>query len=156
MDAIKELKEEIEYIEEIERTMCHISLDAARVILTELVEAKKKIRCLEVANTNIRLRDAQDWVALQAEIAEHKAQLTTCRQEYDGLSKRIEQLQTELDKHRWIPVAERLPAMKQLILVDWGKRMSDGECFELLRWNGDWPAAKDIVRWKPIILAEGE
>jgi len=33
----------------------------------ELTEAKKKIRSLEVTNTNIRLGDTQDWVALRAE-----------------------------------------------------------------------------------------
>ena len=33
----------------------------------EITEAKKKIRSLEVTNTNIRLGDAQDWVALRAD-----------------------------------------------------------------------------------------
>jgi hypothetical protein len=69
----------------------------------------------------------------------------------------IAQLRTELDKHRWIPVSERLPDRKGLYLVLWHST-NDGvtqirTCDEyIFDKNDSW----EFTHWKPIILPKGE
>lgn len=80
-----------------------------------------------------------------------------------------EQLQAELDKHRWIPVEERLPPDRTRVLTVRMKR----EPLELQRdpamdpsvaytANGEWWTNGNMTgkykptHWKPIILPGGE
>lgn len=66
-----------------------------------------------------------------------------------------DQQQKELDKHRWIPVAERLPEDKESvdIYLDNGNRVT---CFNFTEhWETRF-APLNITHWKPIILPESE
>ncbi len=75
--------------------------------------------------------------------------------------KEIKQLQAELDFHRWVPVAERLPEDGRSILLYCNKLITTGY------WDdGQWQIygskspreyyQKDITHWRLIILPEGE
>ena len=84
--------------------------------------------------------------------------------------KRIAELQAKLDKHRWIPVEERLPNKDGFYLVfpsiencpalyyqgdwHWYDHTDDAIC-ETIGHNMDEPIPI-ITHWKPIILPEGE
>ena len=73
----------------------------------------------------------------------------------DDVIKYIEQLQAELEKHRWIPVSERLPESSGVVLV----LLSDGNIIQAI--SAYWVNYKgwlnqSITHWKPIILPEPE
>lgn len=81
----------------------------------------------------------------------------------------VEQLKAELEKHRWIPISERLPerlpkkGYSQNVWVSDGKRVTEAwyvyeSCFEHHNyWASDYHKRplwleKDVTHWKPIIL----
>ncbi len=71
---------------------------------------------------------------------------------------RVEQLEAELDKHRWIPVSERLPKDEYSILA-YG---NDGFGYKIVAntsYNLEFKKFRilsKVTHWKPIILPEGE
>ena len=69
-----------------------------------------------------------------------------------------EQLQAELDKHRWIPVAERLPEKHDMYDVSDGRRKWEHLWIKMFKgWRKDGMLHyESITHWKPIILPEGE
>lgn len=91
----------------------------------------------------------------------------------DSLRKRIEELRAELDKHRWIPVTERLPEMlskekgwSKTVLVFGGGKVGlawfVGKCYNNPKDNYDYWASdfhtsdtfpETITHWKPIYLS---
>lgn len=66
---------------------------------------------------------------------------------------RIEQLEKAIEKHRWIPVGERLPGDKPSvdIYLDNGNRVTTFNFAE--HWENHFAPLK-ITHWKPIILPE--
>ena len=70
----------------------------------------------------------------------------------------IIKLQSQLDKHRWIPVTERLPKKGDEVFVLGGKIGRTG-CWNGKSWIGFGITVrfkKAITHWKPIILPESE
>lgn len=72
----------------------------------------------------------------------------------------------ELDKHRWIPVSERLPELSDAyrksldgtvdvhVLDEFGRVSTENFFPKMQLWNGD---IDEIIKWMPIILPkEGE
>lgn len=84
-------------------------------------------------------------IAAQAEsVCEICSQLKTVNAEN-------EQLQTELERHRWIPVSERLPDRKGIYLVLWHNNKNGNTqlrtCEEyIFEKKDDW----NFTHWKPI------
>ena len=84
----------------------------------------------------------------------------------DTYEDRIEQLQAELDKHRWISVKERPPKVKHRNHSDF-HIVSDGKEWTIASYHFPyerWETSNSphdlgmeaITHWKPIILPEGE
>jgi len=79
--------------------------------------------------------------------------------------KRIKQLQAELDKHRWIPVEERLPKRHKVkeyrsnMVLVCGDNEAWRACwrYDYNQWmNADFYGLQKPTHWKPIILPKGE
>ena len=72
----------------------------------------------------------------------------------------VDELEEELNKHRWIPVGERLPEHESKVLVSDGRYCwTDRYRYGKGRWECLIPGGGDNVEythWKPIILPEGE
>lgn len=84
-----------------------------------------------------------------------------CDNQLNEAEDRILQLQAELDKHRWIPVEERLPESEGYYLAAEDGRFGEYWYSKLGGWqHGDrktsYSCADCITHWKPIILPEGE
>ena len=76
---------------------------------------------------------------------------------------RIGDLQAELDKHRWIPVEERLPEKNQRVDLYITITKTDGDYQTITKerfcgyvWNcrSSFPDSHDFTHWKPIILPQ--
>ena len=70
-------------------------------------------------------------------------------------TKRIAELEAELEKHRWIPVSEEMPSQ---VPGHWGSEMvfaTDGKQVWACKYNFSayyWTAPSgDVTYWKPII-----
>ena len=82
---------------------------------------------------------------------------------FDDLLDKVEQLQAELDKHRWIPVRERLPEEHEDIVVCY-KHHFNQQSFpnmpDALRiidtsyYKDRFELEEEVTHWKPIILPE--
>ena len=87
--------------------------------------------------------------------------------------KREVQLQAELNKLRWIPMAERLPTLGESHQSKWvwvtdGKRVVDAYYYDMTHrkpaenlvsdkgWHCHGIKKSEITHWKPIILPEGD
>ena len=100
----------------------------------------------------------QEWHIFPSRIAAHELQ--AYHQNEDN-----EQLQAQLDTHRWIPVSERLPEDSQKVIVAIMKNdeMDSEEGIDYGFWcDAGWLDCdkwarlelKYISHWKPIILPE--
>ena len=73
----------------------------------------------------------------------------------ESLEAKNKELQSELDKHRWIPVAERLPE-KGGLYYTFARytSMPLAVMFHIKdkKWNHPQPSIRKITHWKPIIL----
>ena len=65
------------------------------------------------------------------------------------------QLQIELDKHRWIPVTERLPEESGWRETITNTRPEPISCYYSIETKS-WETTRIITRWKPIILPKEE
>lgn len=71
--------------------------------------------------------------------------------------KTIKRLQDDLEKLRWIPVAERLPEVRQWILCYWPSEFDKYEPFSIVQW---WKHTEEelaeiiFTHWRYIILPE--
>ena len=72
--------------------------------------------------------------------------------------KQIRELKTKLDKHRWIPVEERLPDKHDIYDVSDGRRKWEHLWIQMSKcWRKDGTLHyESITHWKPIILPEGD
>lgn len=81
--------------------------------------------------------------------------MSTYPEEFKALEEENERLQTELEKHRWIPVSERLPeddSSAYLFLHESGSIHQGIPSCDLFGPDGKlWSS---ITHWKPIILPE--
>ena len=69
----------------------------------------------------------------------------------------IKQLQAELNKHRWIPVSERLPEKTGWYFVYGLDTVTTGRFIVCKKTPNIWVGGADFVDyWKPIILPEGK
>ncbi|KKM21497.1 hypothetical protein LCGC14_1634790 [marine sediment metagenome] len=77
----------------------------------------------------------------------------------------LDQLQAELDKHRWIPVEERLPKRHKVkeyrsnMVLVCGDNEAWRACwrYDYNQWmNADFYGLQKPTHWKPIILPKGE
>lgn len=80
-----------------------------------------------------------------------------------NLAKRLRQLRAALDKHRWIPVEERLPEVDTYVLwayesggISWDDIPHDADDAWLGRFLSGYHNSGRITHWRPIILPEGE
>lgn len=79
------------------------------------------------------------------------------------MARKILDLQAELDKHRWIPVAERLPEDNQCVFVamkhiktTWGF-LAWYSPVTTKKWEFYDPMVKgEVTHWKPIILPKAK
>ena len=67
--------------------------------------------------------------------------------------KREQQLQAELDKHRWIPVTERLPKIGQEVLL-YSVKFEGSKLCVLIWWREALEELVEFTHWKPITLPE--
>ena len=74
----------------------------------------------------------------------------------DLLRERIQELETELKQHRWIPVSEEMPLQ---VSGHWGSELvlaTDGKETWVCKYNFSaayWTAPSgDITHWKPVML----
>ncbi|KKM77437.1 hypothetical protein LCGC14_1370100 [marine sediment metagenome] len=85
--------------------------------------------------------------------------------EVDKLNERIKELEAELEKHRWIPVSERLPSLKDACRGQGERGCRDGtvdvigidEYGHVFGANyfpkmNIWNFGTEPTHWKPIIL----
>ncbi len=70
-----------------------------------------------------------------------------------SLRSEVKQLQTELDNHRWIPVAEGLPGKPVKVNVCNTDVGYVGHCRYLVD-KKKWASGRDYTHWKPAILPE--
>ena len=78
------------------------------------------------------------------------------KKEIAKLQAEVEQLKAELEKHRWIPVSERLPENDDCVLyVVSGSWFYKGYYESCGRWFAEHGCPEDeVTHWKPIILSE--
>ncbi|MCK5017486.1 MAG: DUF551 domain-containing protein [Candidatus Peribacteraceae bacterium] len=65
----------------------------------------------------------------------------------------IKRLQAELDKHRWIPVEEKLPKGANVLVCWESGNISQAICAD---WEFSAMGGDRITHWKPIILPEAK
>ena len=71
----------------------------------------------------------------------------------------VDQLRTQLDQHRWIPVAERLPEAKGVYLACIKNGNYPSFVSTVLHYGKDkaWASPNNVTHWKPTLLpTEGE
>ncbi len=71
-----------------------------------------------------------------------------------SLEMKVKQLQAELEKHRWIPVSERLPEEKEcdeILFINEGL-VEAGEFKNGLFWDNNGRSFDKVTHWKPIYL----
>ncbi len=82
------------------------------------------------------------------------------------IGEKLEQLQAELDKHRWIPVSERLPKKSktghpqqtEYVYLYTGKKSMIEAFYDYYykEWYNSDGTSVQGTHWKPIILPKGE
>lgn len=116
-------------------------------------------------NAANRLEQQQECIDELAEELKGKVEaLMRFHNKKFGFQEKIEQQQKELEKHRWIPLSERLPEYEVKVIlccirsksVDIGRRTDESETYNSDMWATEtkifYPAA--FTHWMPIILPE--
>ena len=85
-----------------------------------------------------------------------------CRHKEQQLRSEIRRLEAELEKHRWIPVSERLPTELGHTGATWFVHVSGhGEVFRAVylhdekmwqSWDSGWDEEIEITHWREITL----
>ena len=84
----------------------------------------------------------------------HYNEAQQCPNAIDCRNEKISELQAELDKHRWIPVVERLPETTGAYQVI--RKINDYPSTRMYNvHNKDWRSNDIVTHWKPIILPKG-
>ena len=105
-----------------------------------------------------------DYKQLQAEVTSKDQEITALSEliaqaakTFARDNKIIIDLQAELDKHRWIPVSERLPEVKKVVWVmdyrrnTWQAELLIGKQFYSEETQHE---LYEVTHWKPITLPE--